>query len=106
MFTKISEQIPPLVRRLVKNNKLLSVLIPVNQYTNSHSEGEQEKKASSSCPYRPESLLVGVIGDIFSCYDPHVVGSTASFLHNLFLAFPDFMATLRHHSSILLLLTR
>ncbi len=117
-------QIPPLISKLGVNENTLPVLIPVSQYTRSShqqktlppkgasdgvsdgSSGGDGGEVSDCSISEGHSLLCGVINDVFSCCDLHVISSVCSLLHNLHLAFPDFMATQCHNKAVILQLTR
>ena len=51
-------------------------------------------------------MLKALIGDMLDYCDPHIVSGGCCFIHNVFLAYPDYMAAYLHHTSFLVQLTR
>lgn len=112
-LAQLSNQIASLLRKVAQDKLVLQALVPISQYASSQSLGEdgtcEEKGAvsgSTRCQSRDEMALKGVLGDVFQSCDPHMVSGMCCFLHHLFLAFPDFIATQCHSNATVVLLAR
>lgn len=107
-------QISALLGKIVRNKQLLQNFVPVSQYACSSNSGSLECDAGaserewavSSVFTRDELALKALLCDVFVSCDPHVVSGMCCFLHHLFLAFPDFVATRCHRNATLVQLIR
>ena len=109
---QLSDEIPPLVGKLVKDKHLLRILVPVSQYTSNHTVNEDEatqpkpRPGNRTDPARESDILLKeIVLDLLSLCDPLVVSGMCSLLHNLLLSFPNFIATRCHHSTLTMQLT-
>lgn len=100
---QLTPQLSKTIRKLVSDECTLSFLVPVNRYPGSRDDGEMADESDGS---DGGVQLKALIGGILVFCDPHVVSGVCCLVHNIFLAFPDYMTAYLHPPSLLAQLTR